>query len=687
MLKPNNRLQDAEEYEEDSLVDQVEEETQAEGFYQDEPSTYFDRDSKSFFASLITHVLLIVGLAAIPVIHELSKPALVIRSIPVEEEQPEFELDSEVVFSDDPNEQVGSNSIGQSDVALSSAPILAEMSEIVTPQLTPSLIANLDLAIDVQEAVALTESTSVVRGLTGFGTAGTQGAVDRVTYELIQSIENRPTLVVWLFDASVSLSKRRDEIRDRFDHIYEEIGLVTERKSKSGAKIQEDRLLTSIVSFGQEVSLLTDKPTSDLKVIRGAIDNIQIDSSGVEMVFSAIYMAADRYKGLRIDHGDGPDRNVMLIAVTDERGDDTQGMDKTIDLCRRFAIPVYIMGVPAPFGRDFTYIKYVDPDPKFDQSDQWAQIDQGPETLVAERVKIGYKENFYEEPMIDSGFGPYALSRLSYETGGIFFTIHPSRKYDQDVNRGSIESFSSHLQRFFDPDLMTRYRPDYLSAAEYEAMLRKNPLRASLVQAAQLARTGVLEKPKMRFVKKDEAGFVREVTEAQQEAARLDPGLNMLCQVLAQGETGRKLEISARWLASFDLSVATAQAERIRNETYNQMLGKAKRGMNFEKPKNNTWTLKPDDEISVNSRLEKDAQNARDLFTGIVNQHAGTPWAYLARRELERPIGWKWVESYTDLNPTKPQMNQNANNNNPMPKDEEKRKLEMPPPRRPIPKL
>ncbi len=701
MLKPNNRLADDEmevvsaEAASDANATQPSENDiasvsnlESEDALADEMSptpSYFDRDSVAFFTSLLGHLALFVGLAAIPVISEITKPELIIRSLPVEENEPEFEVNSEIVYSDDPSEKIGSDSIGQSAMAMSAAPTLAEISEFVTPQMTPSPIAKLDLSVNVQQAVALTQSTSAVRGMTGYGVAGTEGAVDRVTYEIIQSIEERPTLVVWLFDASVSLSQRRQEIRDRFDKIYEEIGLVS--KLKNDKNQTTDRLLTSVVSFGSQVNLLLDKPTEDLNLIRNAIDGIQVDSSGVEMVFSALYMAADKFKRMRIDRGDGPDRNVMLIAVTDERGDDTQGMDQTIDICRKFAIPVFIMGVPAPFGREFTYIKYVDPDPKFDQSPQWAQIDQGPETLAPERVQIGYKDNFFEEPTIDSGFGPYALSRICYETGGIFFTIHPNRKYDRDIGRGTTKAFASHLQRFFDPEIMERYRPDYLSLAEYEQAVRKSPLRTALLNASQMARTGVLEQPKVRFVKREEAAFVRELTESQQASARLDPGLTMLCQTLAQGEVGRKTELSARWLASYDLSIATSQGERIRNETYNQMLGKAKRGMNFEDTKNNTWTLVPNDEISVNSRLQKEADEAKAIFTRIVNEHPGTPWAYLARRELERPIGWKWVESFTDLDPPKPRMERPDNNNIPMPNDEKARMLQAPPPKRPIPKL
>ena len=38
-------------------------------------------------------------------------------------------------------------------------------------------------------------------------------------------------------------------------------------------------------------------------------------------------------------------------------------------MCRRWAMPVYVVGVPAPFGRRETQMKWVDPDPKFDQTD------------------------------------------------------------------------------------------------------------------------------------------------------------------------------------------------------------------------------------------------------------------------------------------------------------------------------
>jgi hypothetical protein len=33
----------------------------------------------------------------------------------------------------------------------------------------------------------------------------------------------------------------------------------------------------------------------------------------------------------------------------------------------------------------------------------------------------------------------------------------------------------------------------------------------------------------------------------------------------------------------------------------------------------------------------------------VVKEHEGTPWAMLAAKELENPIGFKWEESYTGV--------------------------------------
>ncbi|MDZ4850852.1 MAG: vWA domain-containing protein [Pirellulaceae bacterium] len=657
----------------------------------EECGSWFDIETKAFLCSMLVHMGLIVGLAAITVsTHREMIETLVFKAAAPLLEEPDFNIQEDLAAATIVSDAIGNNSIGDAASALSMAPTISDVSQIVTPDVhIPSPYANLDLSVQVKQASGLVQSKRVVRGNTGTGVTGTDGAVDRVTFELLQSIEERPTLVVWLFDASVSLIRRRDEIRSRLDRIYEELGIVQAIKRKQAKDNREEEpLLTSVISFGKTVDLLTKTPTAELKDIQEAIDGIEIDVSGVEMTFSAIYLAADRYKALRnMKSSKGPERNVVLIVVTDERGDDPQGLEKSIEICRKFAIPVHVLGVPAPFGRDFTYIKYVDPDPKYDQSPQWAQIDQGPETLYPERVRLGYAKNYYEEPTIDSGFGPYAISRICYETGGIYFTIHSSRRYNAEIRRDEIEAFSSRLNAFFDPEIMSRYRPDYLSEEEYIKQVSKSPLRSSLLQASKLARADVLDKPRTVFLRRDEPGLIRDLTKAQEEAARLEPALLNLVSVLQIGEAARAQEKSPRWLASFDLSYAISLAAKVRTETYNLMLAKAKRGMPFSNPQNNTWTLVASDEVSVSSKLEKEAELARKLFKDIQTTHPGTPWAFLAQKEQDHLVGWSWKDSKTEV-AMEGKKEKGKNDNPPRMREDEKAKMLKPPmPKRPIPKL
>ena len=660
---------------------------------EDEPqswlSAFTSGDSQAFLLSLVVHTVLILSLALVPILVDKHEAAIVLTELPAAETPEELSVTEDLAFAEEPAENMGANSVGETGMALSTASIVADVPSVETISMEmPKITPNVDLGSRIQQPSGLVKSEKAVKGMTGMGTTGTDGAVDRITYEILQKMEERPTLVVWFFDQSVSLMRRRQEIRDRFDRIYQELGLIQQaekEKEKEKTKLADQPLLTSIFAFGDKVHQLTEKPTADMEEIRNVIDSIETDPLGNERVFSAFYRAVEIYKSYR-----NSNHNVIFIAVTDERGDDAQqGLEATIRECRKYSIPVYIIGVPAPFGREFTYVKYVDPDPKYDQTPGWGQVDQGPESLMPERVKLGYRDNVYDEPMMDSGFGPYALSRLAYETGGIYFTVHPNRRFNSRVNKGEIDAFASELNYFFDPEVMTKYRPDYVSQQDYLKKAQESPLRQILISASRLAAVETLQAPKTRFVKRDEPSFVNELTQAQQAAAKLEPQLGVLAHTLSQGQAVRDRETSPRWLAGYDLAVGTVLAHKIRAEAYNAMLAKAKRGMPFQNAKSNTWVLKPVDEISVGSKVEKEADTARELLKRVASEHAGTPWALLAKRELDNPIGWKWVEDVTDLNPPKPQAR--ANNNPPPPptaaQDDKARMLNQGPPKRPIPKL
>lgn len=654
-----------------------------------EEETPFDGESPTFMVSLMVHIVVLVVMAFIHVQQPDNNINLTITAPIAEEKEEVLELPEDFYFSELPADQVGANSADGTEMAFSEAPVVSEVSAIPTPNEVPDTteVAQLEINNMITQATGLHYNANLaVKGAAGHGTTGAAGAIDRLTHEILLSLEERKTLVVWLFDQSPSMIKQRTEVVDRFDKIYQELGVIEAAENPAFKKHDDKPLLTSIVSFGEKVNLLTDKPTDNLSEIKAAVKGIEMDTSGVEKIFSAIYMAADKYKAYRTakDGKGEPDRNVMIIAFTDEAGEDQAGLDTTVQICRRYEMPVYVVGVPAPFGQKQTMVKWVDPDPKFDQTAGWGAVDQGPETFLPERIKLNFAGSKEEEDPIDSGFGPYALTRLCYETGGIFFTVHPNRNVNRAVNRGEVEAYSAHIKHFFDPEVMRKYRPDYVSTDEYMRRVSQNKARQVLVEAARQSSLTPMENPRYRFVKSSEADFANALSEAQKDAAKLEPKVAMLFDHLAQGEADRAKETNVRWQAGYDLAIGRVMAVKARTEAYNAMLAQAKTGLKFKDPKNNTWVLSPADTITVGSQLEKLAQKSKVYLERVVNDHPGTPWALLAKKELDNPIGWEWKEEFTNL---APQGNGGGNGNAPAPANDAKMMLQKGPPKRPIPKL
>ena len=345
-------------------------------------------------------------------------------------------------------------------------------------------------------------------------------------------------------------------------------------------------------------------------------------------------------------------------------------------------MPVYVVGVPAPFGIQKTQVKYVDPDPKYDQTAGWGEVEQGPETMYPERLRMSGSSSNDEEEAMDSGFGPYSLTRLCYETGGIYFAVHPNRNVNRMVSRGQVEPFSAHIKYFFDSEIMRRYKPDYVSLDEYARRVKANKCRETLVTAARETYRAGMENPTLRFVKRSEADFANDLSEAQRAAAALEPKLERLYGVLKEGEADREKEASPRWQAGFDLAVGRVLAASIRTMSYNAMLAAAKRGLKFKEEKNNTWTLAPSAEISVGSAYQKMGDKAKMYLERVVNDHPNTPWSLLAKKELDQPFGWTWQESFTNLAPMN---NGDGNGAAAAPADDKKMMLNRPPVR-PVPK-
>ncbi len=650
-------------------------------------------DLTAMLASLLFHLVLLVALGLIPAMLERSEERLSLASPDLDDDQivKEERVPDELHFSDKPSEQLGALGTADAGLALSLAAHVRDEVDIPSPVEILESIDDGRIEVNfqvMQPQAPHFDQHIVVKGSVGQTVTGATGAIDRITHEILMSLEDRKTLVVWMFDQSGSLYRQRQEIWKRFDRVYEELGVIEGAGSQAFKKHRDKPLLTSVVAFGKGVSLRLKKPTDKVEEIKQAVREIPLDDSGTERVFSAVFMVAQEYQQLRVPAGSKkePERNVMMIVFTDEAGDDQDGLDPTVRICQKFAMPVYIVGVPAPFGRRETLVKWVDPDPKFDQAPQWAEVHQGPESLLPERIRLGFSAVPKDAPPIDSGFGPFALTRLAYETGGIYFAVHPNRRLGRRVGRGETAAFSAYLQQFFDPAVMREYRPDYVSQREYVRRANANRARAALLEAAQKSWVTPMEDPELRFVRRDEAALANALTEAQKQAARLAPQVNQLYESLQRGEADREDEFSPRWQAGFDLAMGRVLAVKVRTEAYNAMLAKAKRGLKFKSPENNTWVLQPDTTIEVGSQMKKLATRAGEYLQRVVRQHPGTPWAALAQQELSSPFGWKWTEIRTEMPAPRVASASPAGTPRP-PRNDTKRKLPPRPPRRSPPKL
>ncbi|MGL4512981.1 MAG: vWA domain-containing protein [Lacipirellulaceae bacterium] len=640
-------------------------------------------DPVAWLASLALHASALVLLATATIFTPMiAQPLLLSSPLP----EPEEPTDVAFRVDDAMTADVGALSDGGAGDAAAAAPVEAALSEIdlaIEPMIDLGAIA----ALDAPEPVLTSPDPNnehLVRGVGAVGVSGSGGAVDRLTKVILDSLDQRPTLVVWLFDSSTSLRDQREEIVGRFDKVYGQLGVIKERGaqqfSTKGPSDESDDapLLTAIVSFAASAQFVTPKPTDDVAKLKQAVRSIDEDASGNENVFSAVLQTLERYRRYRLAQ---PRRNVLLVVVTDEAGDDEGMIDKAVSACGKLQTPVYVIGAPAPFGRRDAYVRYVDPDPKFDQTPQYLPVRQGPESLHPEALQLGAPgSGDFAGPTLDSGFGPFGLTRLADQSGGFFLAVHPFRVASGAALSSRRQSMTARIDYFFDERLMSRYRPDFLPTDEYLRRANENAARAALLRASALSWTATLVDPRRDFPKLDDAQFAQDLTGAQRAAAVVEPQLTTLVTVLRQGERDRPKLDEARWEAGYDLALGRALAAKVRAVGYNAMLARAKAGLTFAK-QSDTWVLEPTDAIATGSEAAAEAARAVALLEAVRSQHAGTPWAYLADRELKSPLGWRWREEFRNLAEIQRRMQQVANPPQPP------RPQPPAPPRRPPPKL
>lgn len=608
-----------------------------------------DHDSSAWLLSLLTHFLLLVGATFAPYLGERPNTDLTLI-IPehLDEEVVELqELAPTMAVFAETQPEIGALSAGDAHEAP-----LPEMSQIAPME----NLAALGDEATISEPVAMVdfsagEGRSLLDHVTGTRGAvvhgvGDAGSVDRITQEILTRLESSPVLVVWLMDASGSLALRRERIIQHFDRVYEELGELAQGENQI--------LLTSIAAFGEKTSFLTPEPTSDRPAIQQAVREIAADESGVENVFSAVKATALEYARYSREG-----RHLMLVIVTDEKGDDLPVLDEALRLLKQQRASAYVMGPLAPFGREQLDVKWKD---EKSGEEFLIPVDRGPETLHVEHARLAiWKDGPGSQPL-SSGFGPFGLMRVTHENGGLYLA----------QNNGDLGDLQ------FDPNRLNAYRPDYVAADKYVQLAVDSPMRTAVVRTAEATNQRLGAPPPTKFLA---AGIQFDIRGAQKRMREIADTLDRGLQELNAVQERRGKERSPRWLANYDLLVGRLLANRVRCASQTQLLDDM-----YRKPRapedgvSNAWELVGDettrlaqggasgeasDESSQpsepraadepsktptnrSSRISEAAEAARVHLQRVIDEHPGTPWAALAQQELEFPLGFQWRESFID---------------------------------------
>lgn len=533
-----------------------------------------------------------------------------------EEPAPPPEIDPLVSMADVSDEQRDSALAAQ---AMAVAPVLADVPELLdveTP--TTESLELADLRVPLPEPLEALELDQMVvqRGALGDEILSVEGAVDRITHEIALNLEIGPVLVVWLMDASISLVDERAAVAQRLERVYgelDELGL-----GGSGA------LRSAVLAYGRSVDEMVAPGTDGAAILDGILQ-VPTDESGIENVFSAVTAAVERYKPLRTHEK----RKIMVVIWTDESGDDVMRLESTLKLCQRLGVSVYCVGPSSSFGRAEGTQAYRHPD---DGQVYQLPVTRGPDTLRPERLMLPYWFSGPQYEMLRAGVGPYALTRLAIETGGIYFMSEPA------ADRSP-----------FRLDVMRRYLPDYRSPQEYEQALRASRLRTAVLQAVDTTHQRQLKStPRLTFAPTAD-NYQQQLQEAQQTAAynllTIERALTFFGPKGLEAEFAKESE--PRWRAWYDLTYGRLLAMRVRCNEYNWACAVMKgKGADFVNRQSNRWVFAPAVELNFGTAAERDAKEARRLLERCVTDHPGTPWALLAQRELEYPFGFEVTESY-----------------------------------------
>ncbi|QDT36743.1 vWA domain-containing protein [Stratiformator vulcanicus] len=484
--------------------------------------------------------------------------------------------------------------------------------------------------------------------------AGTAG---HVTAGLRGTLEQGDTLVVWMLDQSISM---QEELAHMAEAMLPEMVAIENNFRRAEAARRESKgsvedrqaeaslLLHAVVGFGRGINVL-QPPTPRGRVAMNSFLQVPIDHSGAENTFSAVRSVIKRFKA----SGPNAQKNLHIVVWTDESGDDYLLLEDTIADCLRFGVTVSVVGPSAVLGQQRGYHGYVAP-----ETGQLFHlpVSRGPDTSFPQRVRLPYwfrgippdYDEAYQGPYhppgqpiwqggsnldsLLSGFPPYALVRLSAQTGGSY-TI-----FDRAGDRPP-----------YDLESLREYLPDYRRFSFVRDELYSDEslrLRRAIVRAVEVTWTeSTVRTPQMAFGGNQVTPAMMKIQlplQLQAELTRLARSEQVVLQALEelQIENAQELyeaEQSPRWRAWYDYSRGRLLATLLRIEEYRvAALTLTRGGLD---PNANYVSFLPSRTLLSTSKNADRATEVSDLLNRCVSEHRGTPWELLAAKELGTGLG------------------------------------------------
>ena len=574
--------------------------------------------------SLMVHTVVFLILALVSLEDtstELAQLMVVPPAEDVEDPPVEIELDPEI-------------DVVMENIALfNAAPAPASAAAAANaPVLDQTLVAKADVSqirieaptIGLPDSIALIEAVpdGEVKGEARDIVDSYQQALDRLAQELIWMLDEGPVLAVWCFDQSESMKDDQQEIRDRIESVYEQLGLSGRTNNKA--------LLTAVTSYGENfIDHTHHDPTADRDVLRKAIDSVPVDASGKEMMCGAVATAINGYRDLA-----RRGRQMAMILVTDESGDRQNNdgyLEQAIAIAKAAKCKVYVLGRESVFGYPYAYIRWPHPQTK---RVHWLQIDRGPETGFPEQLQTdGFRRR---HDAFSSGFGPYEQTRMARETNGIFFMLP------------SVETNLVGAQKErYEMESLRPYRPDLRARVEVFADRDQFPMRTLIWQVIQdlnphnpAAQKAVELRVEFSLVPQQ---FVQQT---RQEQAKAKMHLRYMAEAeraLIEGRKLREQEVDPRWQANYDLILAQLVAYQARTYEYGVALDDFIQSPKTAPLMKNEKKLVHWDITTVAKIRTEDAkpyiERAKILFADVQRNHPGSPWAARAAGELRRGFG------------------------------------------------